>query len=65
MKIDSFSSDNFMISLSFFVEAIKEVFPDLEDNQILYVDFYCKDTFGNYFYDYVEFNLDNLIGTEK
>lgn len=65
MKIDSFSSDNFMISLSFFVEAIKEVFPDLEENQILCVDFYCKDTFGNYFYDYVEFNLDNLIGTEK
>ena len=42
MKIDSFSSDNFMISLSFFVEAIKEVFPDLEDNQILYVDFTVK-----------------------
>lgn len=62
MKIDSFNSDNFIISLSFFAEAIKEVLPDLEENQILYVDFYCKDSFGNYFYDYSEFNFERVRG---
>lgn len=62
MKIDSFNSDNFMISLSFFIEAIKEVFPDLKENQILYVDFYCKDSFGNFFYEYSEFSTEKIRG---
>ncbi|MCX4168237.1 hypothetical protein ORY94_09915 [Enterococcus casseliflavus] len=62
MKIDSFSSDKFLISLTFFEEGVKELLPDLAESEMLYVDFYCKDSFGNYFYDYSEFNFERIRG---